>query len=398
MKKMRHLLLLGAGHAHIYLLQNLATMAKNAQLPPLKISLVSPHANTYYSGMIPGFIAGHYHLEECAIHIPALLKNSDIQWYPCHAEAIDLAAKKVLLDNHEYLSFDLLSIDTGAGLDQHLLEQRLPGASTYGISLRPLETLAQKWPDIVQSLTNKSISSRSEPMKAPIISVVGGGAAAFEIACSLANRFPTASLHLFSGLQGVGANYPRNVQLAMLKQLQHLGIELHTQKVFKLHAQSIEVGESDSNNILETNNKKSKLTMVSHMTWLAMGSMAPAWLKNSGLALDAQGFIQVNCFQQSVSCSDVFAAGDVASRIDQDHPRSGVYAVRAGPALARNIILYLKGETLIPHQLPSTTLNLLACGRTYGIANYGSYCLQGSWVWHWKNWIDRRFMKKHQAL
>lgn len=387
-----HLVLLGAGHAHIYLLKHLVRMASLAQTPKLKITLVSPHAKTYYSGMVPGLVAGLYEFDECAIHVPALLQNSSIQWHACHATGIDVNAKKVFLENGECLAFDLLSIDTGAGLDTSQLDPILPGASQHCVLLRPLENLANNWASIEKklnsSLTTSSSSAVHNSVKKPI-SVIGGGAAGFEIACSLAYRFPNTQVSLIAGAQGLGPSYNASVSQAMQQQAKQLGIQIVNQKVQEVQANQLILSKST--------NHQHPTSLPSEMSWLAIGSMAPNWLKQSGLQLDEKGFVAVNEFQQSVSHTWVFAAGDVASRTDKIHPRSGVYAVRAGPALARNIVLYCKQENLLPHVLPATTLNLLACGRRYAIASYGAYSFKGAWVWYLKNYIDKKFMKKYKV-
>jgi hypothetical protein len=45
-----------------------------------------------------------------------------------------------------------------------------------------------------------------------------------------------------------------------------------------------------------------------------------------------------------------FAAGDVATRVDAPHPRSGVYAVRAGPPLAPTCARWTAGGQLQPYR------------------------------------------------
>jgi pyridine nucleotide-disulfide oxidoreductase family protein len=384
MNKSMHLVLLGAGHAHIYLLKHLIRMASLAQTPKLKISLVSPHAKTYYSGMVPGLVAGHYSFDECAINVDDLIKNTNIQWHVCHATGLDLTSKQVFLENGPSIDFDIISIDTGAGLDASVLDQVLPGASVHSVQLRPLEKLAQTWPQIDYFLSSSQPTSNKKP-----VAVIGGGAAGFEIACSLAYRFPQVQINLFSGSQGLGHSYNPSVSQAMQEQAQQLGIQIFKQKVHEVQANQLLVSDPL--------NPHQYTAIASEMSWLAIGSMAPTWLKQSGLQLDEKGFIAVNEFQQSVSHDFVFAAGDVASRIDKSHPRSGVYAVRAGPALARNIILFLNQQALQPHLLPATTLNLLSCGWRYAIASYGRYSFKGVWVWYLKNYIDKKFMKKYQG-
>ncbi|MEO8278170.1 MAG: hypothetical protein ABI564_00685 [Ideonella sp.] len=46
---MKHLLLLGGGHAHVHVLRELALQ----RMPAVQVSLVSPHLRQLYSGMVP---------------------------------------------------------------------------------------------------------------------------------------------------------------------------------------------------------------------------------------------------------------------------------------------------------------------------------------------------------
>jgi NADH dehydrogenase FAD-containing subunit len=128
---------------------------------------------------------------------------------------------------------------------------------------------------------------------------------------------------------------------------------------------------------------------------LAVGTHAPVWLQGSGLALSDSGHVLVNAFQQSTSHPHVFAAGDVATRADAPHPKSGVYAVRAGPPLTHNLLAAHHGQPLKAWHPPARTLNLLSCGAGHAIASWGPLHAEGRWVWRWKDRIDRAFMAKY---
>ena len=98
---------------------------------------------------------------------------------------------------------------------------------------------------------------------------------------------------------------------------------------------------------------------------------------------------------QSTSHPEVFAAGDVASRADAPHAKSGVYAVRAGPALALNLRRYIGGGALEPHVPQARTLNLISCGERKAIVAWGGWSAQGRWAWWWKDRIDRAFVARY---
>jgi selenide, water dikinase len=126
---------------------------------------------------------------------------------------------------------------------------------------------------------------------------------------------------------------------------------------------------------------------------------APAgWLRDTGLALDERGFVCVTAALNSVSHPEVFAAGDTASVVGYELPKSGVYAVREGPRLARNIHRVLTGATPIPYRPQRDALYLVTTGDKYAVGARNGLNLAGHWVWRLKDWIDRRFMRKFNEL
>jgi NADH dehydrogenase FAD-containing subunit len=81
--------------------------------------------------------------------------------------------------------------------------------------------------------------------------------------------------------------------------------------------------------------------------------------------------------------------------MDRPLARSGVYAVRAGPALAHNLAAVVAGQNLKTHQPPGSSLNLLSCGDGKAIATYGSLSIQGRCAWWLKDSIDRKFARRY---
>lgn len=365
---MKHLVLLGAGHAHIHVLSTLATHP----LPGVQVTLVAPYPRQLYSGMVPGFVAGHYALEDCVIQLEPLLKNTGIRWLAHSATALDADARIVTLDDGSALNFDWLSVNTGPVQDRHQIEQTLPGAREFGLFLRPIEAFGALWPRVTELAQSQALR----------VAVIGGGAAGIELAMAIRHRLPTSSVTIVTGEASLATNYAPAVQQRLVTALTQRGITILNDVAVGI--QEGEVGLA------------SGARLACEVPLIATGAQAPAWLVGSGLALDEQGFIAVDACQRSCSHAYIFAAGDVSTRVDQPLARSGVYAVRAGPALLKNLAAVVAGEEPSPHLPPAHTLNLLSCGDEEAVASWGPFSAQGRWVWRLKDWIDRSFIKRYR--
>jgi selenide,water dikinase len=131
--------------------------------------------------------------------------------------------------------------------------------------------------------------------------------------------------------------------------------------------------------------------------WVA-GAAAHEFIRESGLRTDERGFLAVNDFMQSVSHPDVFGAGDCATNLENPRAKAGVYAVRAGPALAANLAEALHGGLLERHVSTRRYLALVSCGSRYAVGAYGPLSFEGRWAWRWKNRIDRRFLARYAPV
>lgn len=370
---MKHLVLLGAGHAHVHVLSRLAQLAQKAPLA-CKVSLIAPYAQQIYSGMLPGHLAGHYSLAQCTIDLRASLSASGVAHVPGRGIHIDTQLGAVQVHNgsdNRVVPFDWLSVNTGPVLDRQRIEQAIPGAREHALFLRPIEAFSPLWEKVLTLGQERSLR----------IAVVGAGSAGVELAMAMQVRLPHCAVSLISGPAGPVANYPEPVRERVRQALRQRGIAVLPATCTAIEPDCLVLDQ---------------LTRLRcDVPVLALGAQAPAWLATSGLALDEQGFIVTNAQLQSTSHSNVFAAGDVASRPDAPHAKSGVYAIRSAAALATNLIAAASGTPLQSYTPPARTLNLLACGDRRAIASWGNWSAQGRWVWWWKDWIDRRFMARY---
>lgn len=372
---MKHLVLLGAGHAHVHVLEGLA----GERPSNLRITLIAPHPEQLYSGMVPGFVAGHYALNQCVIPLDALLARCGAQYVVGSGASIDPNAQTVTLSDGQKIAYDLLSLNTGAVMDREKIETTMPGARTRALFVRPIEAFGKYWPMVAAKALLQPIH----------LAVVGAGAAGLELAMAAAHALhqplyaPGSRVTLITGGAQPAQSYPANVQRRVIRALDRMQIAV---------VQDGCVGLSEGEVVLAGGG-----VLSCDIALLAVGAQAPTWLAQSGLALDSNGFVAVNHFQQSTSHSQVFAVGDVASRVDAPHNRSGVYAVRSGPPLLNNLRSALAMRPLAAYMPPQRTLNLLSCGNRYAIAAWGPLSVEGAWVWRLKDRIDRQFVRRYSA-
>ena len=81
----RRLLLLGAGHAHLFVLKRLV----EAPLAGVAVTLVAPFPHHHYSGMVPGYLQGTYEEAELAFDLPRLCRAAHARFVEAFAERVD---------------------------------------------------------------------------------------------------------------------------------------------------------------------------------------------------------------------------------------------------------------------------------------------------------------------
>ena len=372
---MKHLVLLGAGHAHVHVLEGFAAR----QTANVRITLIAPQREQLYSGMVPGFVAGHYTLDQCVIPLDALLARCGAQFVAGSGASINTDAQTLTLSDGQTIDYDLLSLNTGSVMDRQKIETAMPGASEHALFVRPIDLFGKLWPQVMATALKRPIQ----------LAVVGAGAAGLELAMAAAHALsaphnaPGSRVTLITGGSVPAQSYPAGVQRRVVCALERLQITVVQDTCVGINAGELILANSDK--------------LACDVPLLAIGAQAPGWLAGSGLSLDTQGFAIVNSFQQSISHAQVFAAGDVASRLDAPHSRSGVYAVRAGPPLLKNLLSALAAQPLAAYEPPARTLNLLSCGERYAIAAWGRFSVEGAWVWHLKDRLDRQFVRRYSV-
>jgi pyridine nucleotide-disulfide oxidoreductase family protein len=366
---MKRLLLAGGGHAHVEVLRDLAERPGSG----IAVTLVTPRPRLVYTGMIPGAIAGHYLLEDCAIDLEALARHANARFVTGAVFRIDAASHVVHCADGETLEYDLLSLDVGCRVAAGAqgLEHATP--------VRPMETLMKGWGDVLLRAREGKVGS---------ITMVGGGAAGVELALAMEHR-----------LRGELADAAPHVRVITATPFVLPELAPGARRRVKLALGRRNIGLHVSSTVAEVGRDfvrlDSGLEFASDATFWAAGAAPPPWIASSGLATDAEGYLLTNDALQSVTERDIFGAGDCASQEGRPHAKAGVFAVRAAPVLAANLRAAAHGGALQPHHTGARYLALISTGRRHAVGAWGSLAFQGWWVWRWKDRIDRRFVARY---
>lgn len=365
---MKRLMLIGGGHAHVHVLQRMAA----EPLPGVQAVLVTPFARQVYSGMVPGFVAGHYPLHACAIGLERLAQAARVELALATAVGLDAGERRVTLADGRSAQYDVLSLDCGGVPDR----DAVPGAREHALFVRPIEHFTRLFDEVLVLAQRRVLD----------VVVVGGGAAGFELAMALQHRLHEGGVErgrvvLAAGPGPLLAAYPPRLRERAAAQLKRMRVALFNEHCVEVTATHVVLAGG--------------ARLACDVPVMALPATPPPWLAASGLALCEAGFVATGPTLQSQSHPEVFAAGDVASRPDAPHPRSGVYAVRAGPPLAHNLRRQLAGGELLNHRPQARSLNLLSCGSRHALLSWAGWSAGGRWAWWLKDRIDRGFVARY---
>ncbi|PAU73733.1 FAD-dependent oxidoreductase [Vreelandella alkaliphila] len=380
---MKDLVLIGAGHAHAFVLEAFAQHPD----PSIAITVVSDSTLSAYSGSVPAWLAGECTLRETQIDVAALSQRAGAHLITSPAMAIAPTKRLLTLANGEAIHFDVASFNVGSTLrlpEQPFLDKH-DEQSPYLLAMRPLSSLHYRW----QALREK-VDQLPRGSTQRVVSVGGGAAGCETLMSVLAQLRQQRSDITWQGAL-VSASTTLLPDVGWLprwltqRALRRAGVTV----LHRVRGQALIAGGVQTS--------KGELIDADIVLW-ATGAIGQPWLQDTALPLNQRGFIQVNKTLEVAGQPGLFAAGDCAAFSTSLHssplPKAGVYAVRQGPVLAENLRAACHNESLVNWKPPKRVLALIGTGDSHAIASRGAIGFSGRWVWEWKKRIDARFIAR----
>ena len=431
----RRLVLVGGGHGHV---QVIKALNRSARPRNLRVTLIDLHESASYSGMVPGCVSRLYSPDQTLIRLRPLAEWAGVDFVRGEVVDVDPDGRRVYLgderedesgvvnkattmtdEGRRCVEYDAISFDIGS-TTRGLLDT--PGAAERAIPTRPISELVRRIDDAESDLRKRLESGdddggagggRGEGKGEVVrVVVVGGGPAGVELAMAMRARWdpvvadhPRASLEivLLDSGEELLPSESAPCRSALRSVLDRRGVTVvPSASVVGIGPDEIRLGGGRPP------------VPYTHCIWATGALSLPlvdVSMRRGGLAVTDRGWIRVNPSLQSISHPSVFAAGDCAEIEglecgSRSPPKAGVYAVRSGPILIKNLTRYLGfkddadngDDRLIRYRPQGDFLKLLMCGDGSALGFRFGLPLEGKWVWEMKDAIDRGFMDLFDAI
>ncbi len=212
----------------------------------------------------------------------------------------------------------------------------------------------------------------------PRFVVVGGGAAAVEVATALRirlnkNQAKNSEVHLVSKGTRLCESYTVKISEQIKQSLLKSGIKIHlNEPVSQIHQKTIKLlqgGDLEFDSIfIVTPTQPSEILSGRVDTKLRLSPC-------------------------------IFAAGDGTEMADYPNlPRSGVVAVHQGRHLVHSLRNVLNDLEPSDFKIKNRQLNILITGENSARLVWGNFSFEGRWPLRLKNWIDQRYMSSFEIV
>lgn len=365
----KHLVIVGAGHAHLTILKHLQEF-KNAGHD---VTVVSASALHYYSGMGPGMLSGIYRPEEVRFNVKKMSQDRGAAFMEDKVVKIHPQKREITLQSGGQISYDLMSVNTGSFVPIEAADASRPSV----ITVKPIENLLKARSRLIAALKENELK----------IAVVGGGPTGVEVAGNLDRLVRDESgrcrITLVAGTRLLN-QFKLGVRQRILNSLARRNVRV---------IEDVRVAEVNDGLVVLSDGSQ----LESDLIFMAVGVKPSTLFEDSGLTVGPDGGMLVNQYLQAVDNPEIFGGGDCISFRPQPLAKVGVYAVRQNPVLLQNLHGFLKGEALQPFIPQKAVLLAFNMGDGTAVVQWHSLVWGGKLGFALKNHIDKTFMKNFQV-
>ncbi len=359
----------GGGHAHLYSLARVGELVRRG----FDVTLVDRSPYLYYSGMATGVISGAYAPDKHRIDLRRLVAQGGGECVEDRVTEIRTDDRELILATGGTLPYDVASFCLGSeAVSDGLVENEADV-----VRVKPVENTGE-------------IRRRLMPFggrRVPRVLVVGGGAAGCEVAANalvLLDRLGLGGdLTVVHKDESLLPRAPKRAQVQISRFLLERGTEIFTNTLVTRLGDG--VAQTDSGQEIPYD-----------LAVLAVGVSPPGVFRASGLPTTDDSGLWVDRYLRSIGDKRLFGGGDCVSFRGRSLPKLGVFAVRQGPVLFRNLQAILRHEPLEEYRPQKRFLYVLNLGDGTGLAIYGPFAWRGRLAWKLKNRIDKKFVEEHR--
>lgn len=442
------MVLIGGGHAHVHIIKMAGMEPLSSLLSQngIRITLITNTIYAPYSGMLPGYVSGHYASNEIHVDLQILCSFGNVRLIHTEATGIEYDHKDkggyvFCADGRPKIHFDCLSIDVGSNpsLPSKWTRRSCDNGDYIGLEdkngmnennsltpVKPISCFASRWDAIclvmkqgiskvVDYDTNKIQSDPLYSLQRPfVLVVVGGGAGGIELALSA--QYALENILRKHKKDSTQNNVRGCIKIVLVTRGNNI-LESHNIEVRKIFNRILEDREvqvycnaevidiisknkpTDFNALFLSDSSIPRPPIYFDECLWCTSAGAASWLsKNTTFETTKEGFLKVENTYECVNHPGVFAVGDCCHIVDSPRPKAGIYAVRAGPIVKENIVAYLLKRPLISHKPQKEFLGLISTGDKYAVASRGCFAVEGSFLWKLKDQIDRTWIDGYRIL
>lgn len=379
----RSMVLLGIGHTNAHIVRQWGMHP----IADTQLTCISDWPFATYSGMLPAVLAQQIPRDRMQIDLVRLCSSVGARLIVGTVTGLDLTQQQLHFQNRPSIPFDVLSI--GIGSVPIMSNVRVEGQTL--VKIKPMQTFF----DRLSATIHRALHAQQQAIDrsagdTPLnVVVVGSGAAGVEV---------TLCLPPFLNSQGV-SKYHIEIVTRSDAILPGVISSLRSRAATELQRRNVHVSTDSTvtavlhDSVQLSDGRRLKADLV---IW-ATGASPPELLQHLNLPVDGQGFPATDHTLRSTSGAPVFCVGDTGTMVAEHLPKAGVYAVRQGPVLWKNLKASLNGEPLHAYKPQRSFLKLMNSGDGRALGEWKGFSFSGRWVRRLKDRIDGRFMQMYQV-